>query len=117
MGLKTSQARSKPSESVASMVARLRLRRSRFLIQWAFSCSKQKSATIVRQRRDPYDIYYYCRSSEEPGLIRQKLKAAMEEPAMRRTVAALQRRFQYEDSKWVDLAPDQMRISGEERDR
>ena len=67
--------------------------------------------------KDPYDIYYYCRFSEEPDLIRQKLEAAMGEPAVRRTVDALQQMFQYEDSKWVDMALDHMNILGEERDR
>lgn len=77
-------------------------------------------AEVCRYRettKDPYDIYYYCRFSEESGLIRQKLEAAIGEPAVRRTVDALQRMFQYEDSKWVDLALDHMSISGEERDR
>jgi len=77
-------------------------------------------AEVCRYRettKDPYDIYYYCRFSEEPESIRQKLEAAMEEPAVRRTFAALRRMFQYEDSKWVDLALDHMNISGEERDR
>jgi hypothetical protein len=77
-------------------------------------------AEVCRYRettKDPYDIYYYCRFSEEPDLIRKKLEAAMEEPAVRRTFAALRRMFEYEDSKWVDLALDHMSISGEERDR
>lgn len=67
--------------------------------------------------KDPYDIYYYCRFSEEPDLIRQGLQAAIDEAAVRRTVDSLRRMFQYEDSKWVDLALDHMSISGEERDR
>lgn len=77
-------------------------------------------AEVCRYRettKDSYDIYYYCRFSEEPELIRQKLEAATGEPAVRRTVAALQRMFQYEDSKWVDFALDHMNIAGEERDR
>jgi hypothetical protein len=77
-------------------------------------------AEVCRYRettKDPYDIYYYCRFSEEPDSIRKTLEAAIEEPAVQRTVDALQRMFQYEDSKWVDLALDHMNISGEERDR
>jgi hypothetical protein len=77
-------------------------------------------AEVCRYReetKDPYDIYYYCRFSEEPDLIRQRLEAAIGEPPVRRTVDALQRMFRYEDSKWVDFALDHMKISGEERDR
>lgn len=77
-------------------------------------------AEVCRYRettKDPYDIYYYCRFSEEPELIRQKLEAAISEPAVRGAVSALQRMFQYEDTKWVDFALDHMNISGEERDR
>ena len=77
-------------------------------------------AEVCRYRetpKDPYDIYYYCRYSEEPNLIRQKLEAAIEEPAVRRTVDALRQMFQHMDSKWVELALDHMNIVGEERDR
>lgn len=77
-------------------------------------------AEVCRYRetsKDPYDIYYYCRYSEEPDLIRQKLEAAIEERAVRRTVDALQRMFQHMDSKWVELALDHMNIVGQERDR
>lgn len=77
-------------------------------------------AEVCRYRetsKDPYDIYYYCRYSEEPDLIRQKLEAAIEERAVRRTVDALQRMFQHMDSKWVEFALDHMNIVGEERDR
>ena len=77
-------------------------------------------AEVCRYRqttKDPYDIYYYCRFSEAPGLIRQKLEAVIAEPAVRRTVDTLQRMFRYEDSKWVDLALDHMKIFSEERDR
>lgn len=77
-------------------------------------------AEVCRYRettKDPYDIYYYCRFSEDPGLIREKLEESIGEPAVRRTVDALQRMFQYEDSKWVELALDHMNISGEERGR
>jgi len=77
-------------------------------------------AEVCRYRetsKDPYDIYYYCRYSEEPDLIRQKLEAAIGERVVRRTVDALQRMFQHMDSKWVELALDHMNIVGEERDR
>jgi hypothetical protein len=77
-------------------------------------------AEVCRYRetaKDPYDIYYYCRYSEDPDLIRQKLEANIVEPAVRRTVDALQKMFRYEDSKWVELALDHMSIAGEERDR
>ena len=76
-------------------------------------------AEVCRYRettKDPYDIYYYCRYSEEPDLTRQRLGAAIGEPAVRRTIDALRRMFRYEDSKWVDLVLDHMNISGEERD-
>ena len=68
-------------------------------------------AEVCRYRettKDPYDIYYFCRYSEEPELISEKLRAAIGEPAVRRTVEAMRRMFQYEDSKWVDLALDHM---------
>lgn len=77
-------------------------------------------AEVCRYRetpKDPYDIYYYCRFSEDPDMIRQKLEASIREPAVRRTVDALQKMFKYEDSKWVGLALDHMNIVGEERDR
>ena len=77
-------------------------------------------AEVCRYRetpKDPYDIYYYCRYSEEPDLIRQKLEAAIDQPAIRRTIDALQRMFRFEDSKWVELALDHMNIVGDERDR
>ena len=82
-----------------------------------FLILKTEVCRYRQKSRDPYDIYYYCRFSEEPGLIRQKLETAIGEPAVRRTVDALQRMFRYEDSKWVDLALDEMKFVVEERDR
>jgi len=85
--------------------------------QVGFLMLKAGVCRFREKSKDPYDIYYYCRFSEDPGLIRQKLQAAIGEPAVRRTVDSLQRMFRYEDSKWVDLALDHMNVVGEERDR
>lgn len=85
--------------------------------QVGFLLLKTEVCRYREMPKDPYDIYYYCRYSEDPDLIRQKLEAAIGEPAVRRTVDALQRMFRYEDSKWVELALDHMSIVGDERDR
>lgn len=82
-----------------------------------FLMLKAEVCRCREKTKDPYDIYYYCRYSGEPDLIRQRLGTAIGEPAVRRSVEALQRMFQYEDSKWVDLALDHMNIAGEDRDR
>jgi hypothetical protein len=85
--------------------------------QVGFLMLKAEVCRFREAPKDPYDIYYYCRFSEDPDLIRQQLQAAIGEPAVRRTVDGLRRMFQYEDSKWVDFALDHMNVVGEERDR
>ena len=67
--------------------------------------------------KDPYDIYYYCRYSEDPALVRQRLESSKALPSIERTLAALQRMFGYEDSKWVEMVLDHMNIAGDDRDR
>jgi hypothetical protein len=67
--------------------------------------------------KDPYDIYYYCRYSEDLNVIRQNLASAKHSPSVHRTLSELQRMFGYEDSKWVEMALDHMLITGDERDR
>jgi hypothetical protein len=85
--------------------------------QVGFLMLKTEVCRYRETTKDPYDIYYYCRFSEAPDVIWQKLKAAIGEPAVRRTVEALQRMFRYQDCKWVDLALDHMNITGEDRER
>ena len=60
--------------------------------------------------KDSYDIYYYCRYSEEPSVIRQRLAEFATEPAVRATIDSLRRMFSHADSKWVEMALDHMRI-------
>jgi hypothetical protein len=67
--------------------------------------------------KDPYDIYYYCRYSEDLDVIRQTLTSAKHSSAIERTISELKRMFGYEDSKWVEMALDHMLITGDERDR
>jgi hypothetical protein len=67
--------------------------------------------------KDPYDIYYYCRYSEAPDLILKALASNKAQPAIARTVAAMQRMFRYEDSKWVEMVLDHMNVTGDDRDR
>jgi hypothetical protein len=67
--------------------------------------------------KDPYDIYYYCRYSEDLDVIRQNLASANHSPSIQRAMSELQRMFKYEDSKWVEMALDHMLITGDERDR
>ena len=43
--------------------------------------------------KDPYDIYYYCRYSDDPVLISQRLESCKAQPAIGRTIAALRRMF------------------------
>jgi hypothetical protein len=92
---------------------------SEFLIPDAagFLILKTAVCHFREKPKDPYDIYYYCRYSEDPDGIRLRLEAGKTEPAIERTIAALRRMFGYEDSKWVEMALDHMNISGEDRDR
>ncbi len=67
--------------------------------------------------KDPYDIYYYCRYSDDPALISERLESCKAQPAIGRTIGALRRMFEYEDSKWVEMVLDHMNITGDDRDR
>ncbi len=76
--------------------------------------------TVCRYRerpKDPYDIYYYCRYSEDPGVIQGMLKASIHEPAVTRTVDALKKMFAHEDSKWVDMVLDHLNVIESDHDR
>ena len=67
--------------------------------------------------KDAYDIYYYCRYSEDSTTIREMLAKLIGEPAVSRTIQDLKAKFTDTDSKWVEMILDQMLIKGEERDR
>lgn len=67
--------------------------------------------------KDPYDIYYYCRYSQDPAAIRQMLANFQHEPGVVRALDALKKMFMHEDSKWVEMALGHMNVSGDERDR
>jgi hypothetical protein len=76
--------------------------------------------TVARFREEPkdaYDIYYYCRYSEDPVLIRAMLAKTIDEPAIARTVGDLKAKFSHLDSKWVEMVLDEMSLTGEDRDR
>jgi len=76
--------------------------------------------TVTRFRakaKDPYDIYYYCRYSQDAAIIRQMLARSIQEPAVARTVEALKKMFTHEDSKWVEMALDEMKVIAGARDR
>lgn len=67
--------------------------------------------------KDAYDIYYYCRYSDDSASIREMLANALAEPAIARTVQDLKTKFTDTDSKWVEMILDEMSLRGEERDR
>jgi hypothetical protein len=67
--------------------------------------------------KDPYDIYYYCRYSDDPALISERLESCKAQPAIGRTIGALRRMFEYEDSKWVEMVLNHMNVTGDDRDR
>jgi|SRR5579872_4315882 len=67
--------------------------------------------------KDAYDIYYYCRYSEDPVVIREMLTNAIHEPAIARTVEDLKTKFTHIDSKWVEMVLDEMSLNGDDRDR
>ena len=67
--------------------------------------------------KDAYDIYYYCRYSDDSASIREMLADALAEPAIARTVQDLKTKFTDTDSKWVEMILDEMSLHGEERDR
>ena len=66
--------------------------------------------------KDAYDIYYYCRYSEDSTTIREMLAQSIGEPAIARTVD-LKAKFTDTDSKWVEMILDEMSLTGDERDR
>lgn len=67
--------------------------------------------------KDAYDIYYYCRYSDDSASIRKMFADALAEPAIARTVQDLKTKFTDTDSKWVEMILDEMSLRGEERDR
>jgi hypothetical protein len=76
--------------------------------------------TVGRYREEPkdaYDIYYYCRYSEDSESIREMLAQSIREPAIARTIQDLKTKFMDTDSKWVEMILDEMSVTGEERDR
>jgi len=76
--------------------------------------------TVTRFRekaRDPYDVYFYCRYSQDAATTRQMLASAIQEPAVARAVESLKKMFTHEDSKWVEMVLDEMLATGDARDR
>jgi hypothetical protein len=67
--------------------------------------------------KDAYDIYYYCRYSENSASIQEMLAKAVGEPAVTRPVYDLKTKFTNIDSKWVEMILDDMSLNREERDR
>jgi hypothetical protein len=71
--------------------------------------------TVTRFRekpKDPYDIYYYCRYSQDAATIQQMIASSIQEAAVARTVGALKKMFTHEDSKWVEMVLDHMNVTG-----
>lgn len=71
--------------------------------------------TVTRFReksKDPYDIYYYCRYSQDAATTRQMLASSIQEPAVARAVETLKKMFTHEDSKWVEMVLDHMNVTG-----
>jgi hypothetical protein len=67
--------------------------------------------------KDAYDIYYYCRYSQDSKSIREMLAKSIGELAVARTVEDIKVKFTDIDSKWVEMILDQMSVKGDERDR
>ena len=82
-----------------------------------FLILKTRVCRYREKPKDPYDIYYYCRYSEDSAAIRQMLSGSIREPAVARAVKALKQMFTHEDSKWVDMVLDHMNVTGDDRDR
>ena len=82
-----------------------------------FLLLKTTVARFREQPKDAYDIYYYCRYSEDPVIIRAMLAKVIHEPAIARSVADLKAKFTHLDSKWVEMVLDEMSLRGEDRDR
>jgi hypothetical protein len=76
------------------------------------------SVTKYREEnKDPYDIYYYCRYSEDSSRIRQLLSEAAHELEVRAAIVSLKLMFTYPDSKWVEMILDHLQFRDEARDR
>lgn len=82
-----------------------------------FLILKTTVARFREKSKDPYDIYYYCRYSQDAATTRQMLASSIQEPAVARTVEALKKMFTHEDSKWVEMVLDEMPVTGDARDR
>jgi hypothetical protein len=81
-----------------------------------FLMLKTEVCRYREKQKDPYDIYYYCRYSEDTNVIRQSLINSIQEPAVRNTVSSIRRMFSHEDSKWVEMILDHMGVT-EDNDR
>jgi hypothetical protein len=82
-----------------------------FILKSAVTYHREKS-------KDAYDLYYYCAFSDELENIRQKLRASLDESAVRAAISRVRQIFKYPDSKWVDMVLDHLGIQGEmERER
>ena len=53
--------------------------------------------------KDAYDIYYYCRYSEDVASIRAKLSAALDAAEVKMGVSRMKYIFSDPDTKWVDM--------------
>jgi len=82
-----------------------------------FLLLKTKVGHFREEPKDAYDIYYYCRYSEDPASIRERLASAAGEPGIARTIEDLQAKFTDTDSKWVEMILEEMSLTGDERDR
>lgn len=83
-----------------------------------FLMLKTKVTHFREQAKDPYDIFHYCRYSEDPEVIRETLASCIDEPAIAQTIKDLKRLFEFSDSKWVEMVLDFMQIETPlERDR
>jgi hypothetical protein len=83
-----------------------------------FLILKTTAARFREKPKDPYDIYYYCRYSQNAATIRQMIVSSMQEPTVARTVEAINKMFTHEDSKWVEMVLDHMNVTGaDDRDR
>jgi hypothetical protein len=86
-------------------------------MRWASCSSKTTVGHYREESKDAYDIYYYCRYSEDSVTIREMLANAVDEPAIARTVRDLKTKFIEIDSKWIEMILDEMSLIGQERDR
>lgn len=83
-----------------------------------FLILKTEVCRYREKAKDPYDIYYYCKYSEEVDVTRAQLRQFIREPAVLQAVESLRRMFSHEDSKWVEMVLDHMEILNlDDRDR